>query len=74
MLELKSGPGWTGVGQHGAGFFFTFSWPSMLRPGRRRCWRREGGREEVWDGIGGTWVTKGAVKTNSGEAIASGEV
>ena len=73
MLELKSGPGWPGVGQHGA-VFPPFSWPSVSRPGRRRCWRREGGREEGWDGIGGTWVTKGAVKTNSGKAIASGEV
>ena len=66
MLELKSGPGWPGVGQHGAVFS-----PVQLALGV------EAGTEEMLEEgrrLPSTWVTKGAVKTNSGKAIASGEV
>ena len=46
----------------------TVAWSAMRRS--MRGGRERGGREGVWS----TWVTKGAVKTNSGKAIASGEV
>ena len=73
MLELKSWPGWPGGWQQEAGFSpvqlalgVEAGTEEMLEEGR--------GREEGWDGIGVTWVTKGAVKTNSCKAITSGEV
>ena len=70
MLELKSWPGWPGGWQQEAGFS-----PVQLALGVEAGTEEmlEEGREESWD-AGGTWMTKGGVKTNSGEAIASGEV
>ena len=36
--------------------------------------RRGGRRGEGRDGMGGTWVSKGAVETNGDKAVTSGEV
>jgi hypothetical protein len=51
----------------------------MARPARgRRGGRREGRRGrrrgEGRDGVGGTWVSKGAVETNCDKTITGGEV
>ena len=46
--------------------FLPFRWPSMARPAGRIRGRKGGRRGEGRDGIGGTWVSKGAGKVDSG--------
>ena len=46
----------------------------MARPAGGRRGRRGGRRGKGRDGVGGTWMSKGAGKVDSGEAATSGKV
>ena len=53
--------------------FLLLGWPSVTRPTRGREGRGRGSRGRR-EGVGGTWMTKGAVESDGGDTVVGGEV